>query len=173
VKYLLTFSCYGTWLPADVRHAADRDSNGSGRTSSKSGRVRQQVLLSEPRYELNLAGRRVVLATIREVCETNNWMLVAVHVRTTHVHVIADVDGTAGRAITDFKEQSTQRLKESGIDRYRVHRWSRGGRTLPLRDGTAVEHAVRYVIECQGMRLSWYLNPEWRKVPTTVESGSS
>jgi hypothetical protein len=167
MKYLLSFSCFGTGLQIDSHRLifSLRKMPAAAAVAAVSDRVIcEPSLLKEPRYELNLAGRKVVLATVREVCDDRCWTLLAAHVRTTDVHLVADVNSAAGRAITDLKAQSTRRLKESGIDRFRVHRWARGGSRIRLRDERAVRQAVRFVIENQGSPMSWYLNPDWLKV---------
>ena len=81
--YLPTFSTYGTHVHGD-----------------ELGSVFRGELL-EPDDE-----RDRVLASIRDVCRFRSWTLVAAHVRTSHVHVVA-----GGKTAPETRHGSTRYLK--------------------------------------------------------------
>ena len=117
--------------------------------------------MTEPPYDLTAQHRPIVLATILEVCRHRKWLLIAAHVRTAHVHVVADVEHAPERAIGDLKAYASRRLAEAGIDGARTKRWSRFGSTVRLGDREAIQNAVRYVIDRQGEPMECYLSPDW------------
>ncbi len=110
------------------------------------------------------AGRReVVLAAIREACQDQGWGLLAVHVRTTHVHVVVETGPhSPGEARNLFKRRASQRLNEAGWDKKERRRWARHGHTRPVRQEAGP--AIRYVVEGQGEPLAvwWAEQVGWR-----------
>ncbi len=72
LAYLITFSCYGTWLRGDERGSVDRRHNqlGTDFLAADSNRVRgERDRMSQAPYELDEARRTLVLHAICEVCE--------------------------------------------------------------------------------------------------------
>lgn len=59
-------------------------------------------------------------------------------------------------AIRDFKAYASRALNGEGVRR----RWARGGNAGLLRDGRAVEAAIRYVADRQGPPMALYVAPE-------------
>ena len=105
MTYLLTFNCYATHLPGDDRGWVDR-SRGGHRGSYQGPRpelLNHARRIAEKPYQLNLLRLRIVLEAIRETCDFRCWNLLAVHVRSTHVHVVADGFSDPDRAISDLK----------------------------------------------------------------------
>ena len=96
-----------------------------------------------------------------QVSRSRQWLLIAAHIRSRHVHVVAAVDGALERAIGDMKAYASRLLRETGIDNLRTKRWARHGSTVRLSDRQAIHDAVRYVIEGQGAPMCWYLHPDW------------
>src|SRR5687768_8476012 len=97
LAYLITFSCYGTWLHGDDRGSVDREHNEVGadlvpandvRLAAESERMRQAP------YRLDEPRRNVVLRAIIDIAEKRGWHLLAAHVRSNHVHVVV----SAGRS---------------------------------------------------------------------------
>ena len=99
----------------------------------------------------------LVLNAIRETCAFRHWTLLAVHVRSTHVHVVVDGIAEASCAIRDFKAYASRTLNGEGVRR----RWARGGNARLLRDSRALRAAVRYVVDCQGPPMAAYVAPDW------------
>jgi REP element-mobilizing transposase RayT len=105
-------------------------------------------------YHLNCSEGEIVLAALHEVCCFRRWNLLAAHVRTSHVHVVAGKISDANRAIADFKAYASRALNlQSGPAR----RWAREGSTRPLRTREAIQEAIRYVVESQGKPMAVYV----------------
>ena len=105
LAYLITFSCYGTWLCGDERGSVDRHHNlrGTAILAADSNRVRgDRKRMTQPAYELEDVCRDVVLKAIREVCEHRQWPLLALHVRTKHVHSVVASSEHPERVMNDL-----------------------------------------------------------------------
>ena len=141
--YLITFNCYGAWLPGDERGWIER---GAGYRVPNPGLKRycRREMKQEP-HLLDLAKANIVLGAIREVCRFRGWDLIAAQVRTTHAHVIVDGLQNADRAVVDFKSYASRALGTDG----RKH-WSRGASTRRLSTAGAVSAAITYVVDQQG-----------------------
>ena len=153
IAYLITFRTYGTWLHGDVRGSIDRyhnKFNGPRAVSSCERRDIHEARLKSPPFLLNACSRSIVEAAIREVCSFREWSLIAVHVRTNHVHVISS--GTSGgrKMLNDFKSYSTRKLRESGRWVYQHSPWVDKGSCRSLWTEAHVGAAANYVINGQG-----------------------
>ena len=150
MTYLLTFSTYGTHLPGDARGSHDRH------TGPHAPALRLEdyalSLMREVSFELNdPIDRPLVHHAIAALCAQKGWPLEALHVRTTHVHLIVATDGPPERALQACKAFATRALKSAHPDRERF--WTRSGniRRLPRRQ--ALEQAIRDVRAGQGAPL--------------------
>ncbi len=156
LAYLITFRCYGTWLHGDVRGSVDREHNEYDQPLVAPTRARKKFengeLQREP-FALDYARRKVVAATLREVCEHRRWLLLAANVRTNHVHVVASGDASAERMMDTFKAYATRRMREAGLCADNVKPWSRHGSTPHLWTEEQVGDAVHYVLAGQGADL--------------------
>ncbi len=94
--------------------------------------------------------RQVVLKSLREVCCFRGWTLIAAHVRTNHVHVVAAADCRPERVLISMKAYSSRALNEHALDGPDRRRWARHGSTRYLWTGDAVQAAVQYVVREQG-----------------------
>ena len=95
----------------------------------------------------------VVEATIHEVASHRGWAVLALNVRTNHVHVIVSADTTPERVMNDFKSYATRRMRERGLLPESVKVWTRHGSTRYLWDDESIFAAGRYVAEGQGADL--------------------
>ncbi len=98
--------------------------------------------------------REAVEAAIRETCAVRGWMLLALNVRTNHVHLVVVTDVPPERAMTSLKAWATRRLREAGPAHSHYRVWSSHGSTRHLPSEAAVEAAVNYVLFEQGEALS-------------------
>ena len=72
--YLITFVCYGTWLPGNAG-SVDRQHNAVGSPFAATNRSRvnhAEALMKEHPYVLDDARRRTVLKATQEVCGAKN-----------------------------------------------------------------------------------------------------
>ena len=83
------------------------------------------ALMREPAYSLGRQDRSIVLQAIREVCEYRGWVLVACHVRTTHVHAVVTSEAGGEKLMNGFKAYASRALNKRGEKRNK--RWARHG----------------------------------------------
>jgi REP element-mobilizing transposase RayT len=153
MTYLITFTCYGCHLHGHKSGSVDRNHRlaGSPLLEADPRRVSaEQLLMCEPAYTLDRVRQTVVLKALREVCLHRGWILLAAHVRTTHVHVVVEAEVKAERIMNDFKSYASRCLTRSGLDHPDRKRWTRHGSTRWLWKEENVSAAIRYVIEAQG-----------------------
>jgi hypothetical protein len=89
--FLITWTCYGTWLWGDERGSVDDEHNAYGTPllleDAKRVAGLQRRMKHEP-YRLSDAARQVVSETIEEHWRRRGWELLALNVRSNHVHVV-------------------------------------------------------------------------------------
>jgi REP element-mobilizing transposase RayT len=147
LAYLLTWTCYGTWLPGDARGWVDGVTHEThlGADSEREQQARQ--LMVQDVVTLNEAERELVAATIRDHCRVRGWPLHAVNVRTNHVHVVVGACAPPDKALREFKAWCTRRLREASPGRERW--WTEGGSKRYLWKEESVAAAIAYVVEQQ------------------------
>jgi len=101
-------------------------------------------------YRMEDSRRQVVLAALRERCQQQNWMLLAAHVRSNHVHMVVDAEVSPERVMNDIKAYASRRLNEVRLDGPDRKRWARHGSTRWLWNREHVSAAIHYVVEEQG-----------------------
>jgi REP element-mobilizing transposase RayT len=97
--------------------------------------------------------RAIIRRTIAKVCAHRNWDLLAVNVRTNHVHVVVAAEDTPELVMTSLKSWSTRRLVAAGVTQRGSPVWSRHGSTRYLWTERQVGDACVYVVEGQGAAL--------------------
>ena len=130
--YLISFRTYGTWLHGRAEGSVDSDHNVPGTPylpADAAQEARAAKLLKCPPIVLDAQRRFVVDATVQGVCDYRRWTLHAVHVRTTHVHVVITARHTPERVMTDLKGWATRRMRESGVLGADVEPWAYHGST--------------------------------------------
>ena len=112
----------------------------------------KRQMKGEP-FLLNQEQRSCVLNTIKEVCNYRGYELIAVNVRTNHLHAVVSVLGKPERIVRDFKTYGTRRLREKGLVQRDQKIWVRGKSARYLWEPKHVEIAVDYVNFRQGGKL--------------------
>jgi len=153
IGFLLTWSCYGTWLWGDDRGSVDANHNvwatpllpkDAKRVTGLRRRMKQ-----EP-YRLSEAARQVVKETIEDHCLRRGWELLAVNVRSNHVHVVVQFAEVAPEVmIGEWKAWSSRRLRRRGFAASAQPVWTKHGSTRYLWKERELAPAVRYVLEGQ------------------------
>ena len=91
LAYFITFRTYGSWLHGDERGTMDPANAVYGEERLPRDDFRRRAMAASLKNEtpmLTADRRTVVEAAIRKVCETKEWELHALNVRTNHVHVV-------------------------------------------------------------------------------------
>jgi len=151
--YLISFRTYGHWLHGDERWSVERGDAEWASPSVPPNRrleVYESGRLLNPEVALDLAQRRCVDRTIREVCAYRGWPLHELNVRTNHIHGVVAAGCSPERVMNDWKSWCTRRLVEAGLVVRGSRVWARHGSTRYLWDAKAVEDASRYVRDAQG-----------------------
>jgi REP element-mobilizing transposase RayT len=163
--YLITFACYGHRLHGDADGSVDREHNvpGNRLLEPHAGRVAaEKKLMDQAPYLLDADRRESVLGALVERCSNRNWSLIAAHVRTTHVHVLVDAEGTPERVMNDLKSYASRCLNRSGFDDPSRKRWARHGSTGWLHKKEDISAALQYVVDKQGAPMAVYAASEPR-----------
>jgi REP element-mobilizing transposase RayT len=157
MTYLITFSCYGCHLHGDSLGSVDRFHNllGSRPIEEDLQRLRREFKkMDQPPYGMDRPRRDAVLRALRERCRQRQWMLLAAHVRTSHVHMVVQSEATPERILNDIKSYASRCLNQMGLDETDRKRWARHGSTLWLWTSENVSAAIRYVVDGQGNALA-------------------
>ncbi|MFN0054392.1 MAG: transposase [Planctomycetales bacterium] len=158
--YFLTFSTYGTWLHGTAKGngSVDRDHNVFGTpfiAPDKTREERAALRMTDPPYILGETARGIVRDAIVRLCQEKNWMLLALHVRSNHVHVVISAEREPGRLMSDLKARASRELNRLGTDASEK-RWTRHGSTRYLFDEASVAAAVAYTLGEQGTPMAVY-----------------
>ena len=150
--YLITFVCYGSWLHGRAG-SVDHEHNEVGTpTLAESPRrlAWERSVMTQAPYTLDEPRRTATLQGLKEACSRRGWMLLAVHVRPSHVHAVVDADRNPEQVMSTLKAYASRALNESGWDEPGRRRWARHGSTRYLWTATGISAAVHYVVSCQG-----------------------
>jgi REP element-mobilizing transposase RayT len=152
--FLITFRCYGTWLHGDERGSTDRHNNVYGTRKilrNDHWNAISTSRLSHPPVTLDRVRRRSVEMAIRETCIKRHWGLLAVNVRTNHVHVVAAIGGKKPEAaLNAFKANATRQMREDGCWKNAHSPWADKGSQRYLWTEKHLSDAVEYVVNGQG-----------------------
>lgn len=162
--YLITFVCYGAWLPGQTG-AVPQTQNAFGARlpepdAEKEQRSRNRMI-QEP-YVLDATRRQLVLRTLQEVCSCRGWTLLAAHVRTNHVHLVATAGCKPEPVLNALKAYSSRALNHFALDGPDRRRWARHGSTRYLWTRESVSAAIQYVVHEQGDAMAVFEMPAAR-----------
>lgn len=127
MRYLITWTCYGSHLPGDSRGKVDRDHNVPGsRLAPADPRKADDALWSMrgAPYLLNEHRRNLVLNGIQDACNRRSWNLLAAHVRTNHVHAVVEAEQPPEAILQSLKAYATRALNRVEP---KQERWTRHG----------------------------------------------
>jgi REP element-mobilizing transposase RayT len=153
LAYFISFRTYGTWLHGDKRGSIDRHHNLYGspyiEPNEQWRRYNQQLLRTKP-FVLNPRQRKTVDDAIRETCRIRRWSLLALNVRTNHVHIVVTANKKPELVLNAFKANATRKLREERLWRYPFSPWAFKGSKRRLWNEKSVERAIDYVLYGQG-----------------------
>lgn len=153
---MLTWTTYGTWLQGDERGAYNR----KGETL-KSHYIAPDARLEELHRKrmtdnaltLDAAMRKVVRLAIEECCAFRGWPVLALNVRSNHVHIVVPPRAEGRDMLHDLKARATRKLREAGLVRANQSVWTRGGSVSRLNSEASVAKAIEYTKHGQGPDL--------------------
>ena len=154
MAYFLTFSTYGVHLPGDERGSTDRH---LGRLPAGVPALEDFAtgIMNESPFHLAEPGdREAVLETIAALCVRREWRLMALHVRTTHLHGLVQAEAELpARVMGDWKANSSRVLKTRCPERQRF--WARGGDYRTVRE--SLDAVIEYILYGQGEPMATYV----------------
>ena len=162
--YFITFVCYGAWLPGRTG-AIPLTQNAFGAPLPEADAVKEQRALNGIRqqpYLLDPMRQRVVLRSLQEVCSCRGWNLLAAHLRTNHVRLVASANCKPEPMLNVFKAYSSRALNHLALDTHNRRRWARHPSTRYLWTGEAVSAAIDYVVREQGDAMAVFEMPTAR-----------
>ena len=163
LAYLITFTCYGTRLHGDASGSVDREHNayGSSFLSPNSIRVASEQSRAKQRpYSMNSLQRKAVLGAVMEICLYRGWSLLAIHVRSQHVHLVVAGEDAPEKIMEDAKKYASRALNRAVKDSNNRRRWARHGSTRYLWKPDAVGAAIHYVVREQGEPMAVWEKPD-------------
>ena len=154
LAHLITFRCYGTWLHGDERGSVNRFRNKYGTRKLPEEpdwlEINTSRLKSDP-VSLDAHRRNCVYKAIRETCGKRNWSLLAINVRTNHVHTVVCIgEKKSSIALNAFKANATREMREQGCWQSDRSPWVDKGSKRNLWNERSIELAIDYVINGQG-----------------------
>jgi len=151
-SYFITFTTYGSRLHGDKRGSVDDAHNQYEAELLPAHGLRESFERSQslnPAVVLDDAQRKTVEWAIRNVCTYRSWELLAVNVRSNHVHVMCAGDATPERMMNDFKIWATRRLREQRLIAAGIHVWTRHGSTRYLWSEADRQRVWEYIVNWQ------------------------
>ncbi len=108
-----------------------------------------RALMRDRPFTLDRPGRDLVDRVIRDVAEFKGWRIVAINVRSTHVHVVVRGRERPERIMGAFKARATRMLREAGMAEPERSVWTAHGSTIYLWSDRAVGEKADYVLNFQ------------------------
>jgi REP element-mobilizing transposase RayT len=159
MKYLITFTTYGTWLHGDSRRSVDKGHNQLGSDFVTPASVlnrKEKSTLKNPPVTLERNQRDIVLQAILDVCQFRGWFAHAVHVRSNHVHVVVSGEEKPEKMMVDFKIYASRAIRRSNSSEPEFKKyWTRHGSTKYIWTKESLESVLRYVKREQGKMMSY------------------
>src|SRR5580765_3315975 len=119
IAYFITFRTHGSWLHGDERGSVNRHHNkfGTSKIRHEPAWIEKNKgrLIGEP-ITLTPRQRACVRKAIRETCRIRQWGLIAINVRTNHVHVVVSAPAKGpGTVLNALKANSTRLMRKRGL----------------------------------------------------------
>ncbi len=160
LAYFLTWTTYGTRLHGDPRGTVDRDHNRRHTpvlSHSPERMTDAASRLKHPPVVLGNHARQIVNRAIRDHADIRKWRLIALEVRSNHVHVVVTCPSAMSpeEAMAQFKAWGTRHLRSMELVPPSGPVWTDHGSTRWLNKPEHVESAAHYVRDWQDDRLAW------------------
>jgi REP element-mobilizing transposase RayT len=107
----------------------------------------------EPPFHPTDYDRNIILQAFIQAAEHREWILYAVHIRTTHIHLVIKSKEEPGKTLAYIKARASSSLKKTNA---RKHFWTYHGSTRYLWNEHSLSAAVDYVLNGQGQPMTRY-----------------
>lgn len=182
--WLITWTCYGHWLPGDVRGFVGnvRDDDGGQVIHNIPGTPYDQDL---PRLEswvrsqmkgapitLELAEAQAMIEQFQETAQIRKWNLEAASVMDNHTHlVVGGRNSDPSSILGTFKSWATRAVKKTRELPPNGTFWTAKGSKRRLTDKKALHDAVIYVVKKQPNPLVIWYDPRWKETFNAFDQG--
>jgi len=136
LAYLITIRSYGTWLHGDEKGSVDRHGFNAYETPRM---FQSQILKDFMKQEMkekpsifDKAERNCVLDAVKEVCNFRGYELLAINIRSNHLHAVVSANATPEKIANEFKAYATRRLREAELVTKDKTVWARQKQSLSL-----------------------------------------
>ena len=174
--WLITWTCYGTWLPGArqgfVSHVRDEQGNlvihnvpGTPIDADMPAlEAHARSAMKGPPVSLDLAAAEALIAEYQETCRVRGWELEAASVMHNHTHVIVGVAGDPDpqSILETLKSWATRAVKKLRPLPTNGTFWTAKGSKRKLPDERAVRDGVLYVVRKQPNPLALWFHPKWQ-----------
>ena len=99
---------------------------------------------------MNADQRTCVEAAIRDTSKRREWSLLAINVRTNHVHTVVTANRKTSLVLNAFKANATRQLREDHLWPHTFSPWADKGSKRNLWNERSVARAIDYVLYGQG-----------------------
>ena len=140
-------------MHGDQRGSMDRKHNVYGSPRLAPNENREWVETMQQKHgpvELTAQQRRIVDMAAREVCLERGYVLLAINVRTNHVHAVISAACKPESVLNALKAYATRKLRQKRLISEDAKPWVRHGSTRYLWKERHVEKAIGYVLYDQG-----------------------
>jgi REP element-mobilizing transposase RayT len=154
--YFLTFTTHGTWLHGDERGSTERrGKHKRGKTLSPDPllEVANRRRMKHPALTFDASQRGCVRRAVEDDCDFRKRTIVALAVRTNHVHLVVEATDSIESVLQNVKAWATRRLREEELVQANRPIWTEGGNKVVLQDAGAIARVVEYVNNQQGEAL--------------------
>jgi REP element-mobilizing transposase RayT len=165
LAYFITFTTYGTWLHGEDRGSVDNRHNEVGSPCLEPDTDRyhtDRLRMTQDTYLLDANRRALACEAIVEEIRFREWLLLAAHVRSNHIHLVVRADRDPATVMKNWKARISRRLNQAGDDGPGRKRWTEHGSTKYLWTMDALVEAIDYVLNRQGEVMARYEGP-WRE----------
>jgi REP element-mobilizing transposase RayT len=156
LAYFITIRTYGTWLSGDRRGSVDDEHRGFNTPFKQRDDFRanyqRRAMKSKP-IVVTPAMRSIIEAEIQRTCSYRGWELLALNVRTNHVHIVVSAGVAPEAVMRELKVYATRALRTAGLTQSSVPGWASHGSTRYAWTESEAEACISYSLDAQGNDL--------------------
>ena len=148
LAYFITWTTYGSWLPGDWRGWRKAGEGSKTPQPLLEDWCRDQMV-GEP-IVLNIGHREKVEAVCRQHATIRQWSILAINVRSNHVHVVVSACSHKPQTVRDqLKANATRVLRQEPDAILAGKVWTRGGDCELIDNYDDLQRVLEYVVEEQ------------------------
>jgi REP element-mobilizing transposase RayT len=112
-------------------------------------------------FSLDKTHRKIVCNAALEQAKLLRWTLIALHVRSNHLHLVIKPYHAPERMMQTIKAACSRALNKYDPRLTHYKKWTEHGSTRYLWSPVVTNAAIRYVLYEQGTPMSWYCHPDY------------